>query len=291
MEKPHSIVAVSGGVDSMVLLHMLMAKNDARYVVAHFNHGIRKDSHLDQVLVERVSKDYGLTCEVGYGHLKPDCSEARARQARYKFLHEVQKKYRAKSIITAHHEDDRIETAILNLQRGTGRRGLSSLQSSANIERPLLKTSKAAILGYATKHQLEWREDSTNQDIRYKRNRIRQEIMPMLTVGTPARVEMIKHIDEAEKKSKLINRDVATLSRNIYKKDVLFRSAFCKLPHSLAKEVLIAWLRDFHYTQLSKSQIERLTIFIKTGRSGTQKPLDKHANLQLNAQEVRFVRL
>jgi tRNA(Ile)-lysidine synthase TilS/MesJ len=96
--------------------------------------------------------------------LGPKTSEAKARDARYKFLEEVKAVNKAKAIVTAHHQDDVLETAILNMLRGTGRRGLTSLQNRKNLIRPLLKFSKAAIKNYAKSHKLKWREDSTNEN-------------------------------------------------------------------------------------------------------------------------------
>src|SRR5437764_343012 len=123
------VVAVSGGVDSVALLDMLARSDDLKLVVAHFDHGIRKDSAKDRKFVEDLAKNYDLPFVYEEGHLGSGTSEAVARGARYDFLHRVKKSHGAQAIITAHHQDDVLETAIINLLRGTGRKGLTSLTS------------------------------------------------------------------------------------------------------------------------------------------------------------------
>src|SRR5438445_4950610 len=114
--KPGSYaVAVSGGVDSVVLLDILAKRDDLELAVAHFDHGIREDSVEDRHFVEGLAKNYGLPFIYEEGSLGPKSSEAEAREARYKFLRQAQKKAGAKAIITAHHQDDLLETAILNM--------------------------------------------------------------------------------------------------------------------------------------------------------------------------------
>ena len=102
------IIAVSGGVDSVVLLHMLMAKkpDTITYIVAHFDHGIRDDSHDDAAFVAQLASNSHLTFELGEGSLGSEASEDLARVARYKYLRSIKDKYQAEKIITAHHQDD-----------------------------------------------------------------------------------------------------------------------------------------------------------------------------------------
>src|SRR5665213_799396 len=127
------VVAVSGGVDSISLLHILQAQPGVRLIVAHFDHGIREDSVEDRRLVQNVAREYRLPFVYDAGNLGVDTSEAAARQARYRFLRRVQQASGARAIVTAHHQDDLLETAILNLLRGTGRKGLTALSNRSDM--------------------------------------------------------------------------------------------------------------------------------------------------------------
>ncbi|MDQ5982419.1 MAG: tRNA(Ile)-lysidine synthase [Patescibacteria group bacterium] len=169
------IVAVSGGVDSVALLHMLVHERpDDELIVAHFDHGIRSESAADAAFVMQLADKYGLPFVSQREELGPNASEELARHRRYAFLRSMAKKHHA-TIITAHHADDVVETIAINLTRGTGWRGLAVL-NSGDIERPLLSCMKADLIAYAQRHKLEWREDATNQDTKYLRNDLRQRL-------------------------------------------------------------------------------------------------------------------
>lgn len=164
------VVAVSGGVDSVALLDMMVRANAGQLVVAHFDHGIRDDSHEDVLFVAELAKKHNLPFETRREELGLEASEALARERRYAFLCELADKHSA-TIVTAHHLDDLVETVAINMTRGTGWRGLSVFHS--DIERPLVDIEKSALIAYAQKNGLTWREDSTNEDHKYLRNRIR----------------------------------------------------------------------------------------------------------------------
>lgn len=165
------VVAVSGGVDSVVLLDILSKYSDLDLIVAHFDHGIRKDSNIDAIFVAGLAKKYGLPFETRREELGSDSSENKARIRRYKFLREVATKHNAK-LVTAHHGDDVIETVVINLLRGTGWRGLAVLDS--DVVRLLTGLTKKEIIDYAKQHKLSWHEDSTNAEDKYLRNRVRK---------------------------------------------------------------------------------------------------------------------
>ena len=117
------VVAVSGGVDSMVLLDVVRQMPGVFVVVAHVDHGIRADSHKDRKLVASVCMSHNVQFEYTELHLGPGASEEMARTERYKFLRHIKERYTADAILTAHHSDDLTETALINLIRGTGWRG------------------------------------------------------------------------------------------------------------------------------------------------------------------------
>ncbi len=176
-------MAVSGGVDSVVLLDMLVSKKlptiyhlpstNYQLIVAHFDHGIRDDSQLDVTFVADLAKQYGLPFITKREELGPSASEEKARDRRYEFLRLVAEKHGAK-LVTAHHSDDVIESVAINLSRGTGWRGLAALDS--DVIRPLTNVTKSEIIKYANDNKLTWREDSTNISDTYLRNRIRRKM-------------------------------------------------------------------------------------------------------------------
>lgn len=166
------LVAVSGGVDSVVLLDMLVQENEHELIVAHFDHGIRADSAADARFVEALAGRYGLPFVCTRAELGKSASEEIARRYRYAFLQHQAAKHEA-AIVTAHHADDVVETIVLNIARGTGWRGVAVLDRE-KIIRPLLRLSKQQLREYATERRLEWVEDSTNSDTVYFRNRLRR---------------------------------------------------------------------------------------------------------------------
>lgn len=164
------VVAVSGGVDSMVLLDMLHKLGGHELIVAHFDHGIREDSAHDADFVAKAARRYDLPFFSSREELGAGASEALARDRRYAFLNQLAHQHNAK-IVTAHHLDDLVETVAINMTRGTGWRGLAVFD--ADIVRPLVDIPKSTLLEYAKKHNITWREDSTNANDAYLRNRIR----------------------------------------------------------------------------------------------------------------------
>ena len=283
------ILAVSGGVDSVVLLHLLAkqvtgdrlrvtaketkshnpqsATSNLELVVAHFDHGIRPDASDDEKLVRKLAQQYNLPLEVGYGHLEPGTSEDQARQARYHFLEAARQKNRAKAIITAHHQDDWLETALINLIRGTGWRGLVAIAANPKILRPLLDTSKKDILQYASRQGLKWREDPTNINTNYLRNYIRHKILPKMTVRQ--RSMLIKNIDKVAKNSKELNSLIATISHSIIHNNRVNRLLFSELANEMAREVLVDYFRS-NNVSLSQPTISKLAIQLKTAKPGTR---------------------
>jgi tRNA(Ile)-lysidine synthetase-like protein len=265
------IVAVSGGVDSMVLLDLLSKQENLELVVAHFDHGIRTDSHLDKQLVEEAAQKYGLASETAEGKLGATTSEDTARKARYKFLNDISKKHGAKAVVTAHHQDDLIETALLNMLRGTGRKGLSSLQSSPFLLRPFLAYTKHDIQEYAARNDISWREDSTNADTAYLRNYIRQNLIPKLS-STKKR-NLVKLLDDIKDTNQKLDNEIANYLQS--KDKNLQKNNINQLPHRVAAEIIAFWLRQHDIRDFNKKTIERLLVAAKTLRPGQRVDVNK----------------
>ncbi len=199
--KSRVLVALSGGADSIALLHGLLAlanELDLCVFAAHLNHGIRGDSaDADEAFCKNVCEKWGVTLFAK----KADCPalaleqkrslEEAARAARYAFLEETAKKIGADRVAVAHHRDDQAETVLLNLFRGTGASGLRAMRPlRQNIVRPLLFASKGEILEYVSQNGLPFVQDETNSDKAYARNRLRA-LDPQLRLINPAYAQNI----------------------------------------------------------------------------------------------------
>lgn len=172
------VLAISGGADSMALLDIMAtqaAVRDYHLVVAHFDHAMRADSGADAAFVVSQARAYKLKCVVERATISLG-SEAQARSARYAFLRRTGQKLSAKAIVTAHHADDRTETILLNVARGTGWRGMVPFRGT-QVLRPLSDASRLELRVYLASRQLSWREDPSNLVERNPRNFIRRQLL------------------------------------------------------------------------------------------------------------------
>lgn len=270
------VVAVSGGVDSMVLLDVLRRHPGTKLIVAHFDHGIRPDSAEDRKLVQAAAQKHGLTFVYETASLGPGASEAAAREARYEFLERARRASGAKAIITAHHQDDLLETAIINMLRGSGRRGLTSLKSTDRLVRPMLSHTKERLRDYAQVHAIPWREDPTNTDTKYIRNYVRHNILPKFSAGE--RAQLLILLEQLKETNKELDEHVISLLHVQPALNELNRAWFIQLPHDVSREVVHAWLGRHGARNITKKTIERLVAAMKTGRTGQQIDID-HKNV------------
>jgi tRNA(Ile)-lysidine synthetase-like protein len=273
------VVAVSGGVDSVVLLDLLRMYPGVRVTVAHFDHGIRDDSHLDRAHVEALARRYRVPFVYDKGRLGPGVSEAEARLARYKFLKKVQEMVEADALVTAHHENDVLETAVINLLRGTGRKGLSSLTNGEGIIRPLLDVPKSEIIDYAKRHGLTWREDSTNEDTKYLRNRIRQDVLPSSSLHDRQRLL------EVSRRMRTVNQEIDDILQDKLRGN-LEREWFILLPHTVSREVMAGWLRNHGVRDFDRTTLERLTVAAKTAANGKAIDVVKGHSLHIGHDDL-----
>lgn len=278
------VLAVSGGVDSVVLLDVLRQKPRVELVVGHYDHGMRTDSAEDRQLVQKIAEECHLPFEYEEGTLGAGASEAAGRTARYEFFERMRRKYNAAAIITAHHQDDVLETAILNLLRGTGRKGLTALASTDKFVRPLLKIPKADILVYAKNHQLTWREDSTNSDEKYLRNYIRRKILPRFDEAS--RQQLLSFVEAMRPINDEIDQLLADVLAAQGAQHALDRQWFIGLPHALSKETMAAWLRANDLANFDTRTLERLTIAAKTARPGSSQDVRAGAALRIQTHHI-----
>ena len=193
----HVVCALSGGADSVALLHGLQAWKDSCGITvsaAHFNHCLRgAESDEDEAFVRDLCAQWGVELAVGRGDpkaLSGKSPEEAARELRYAFLRK-----QPGLIATAHHADDQVETVLLNLLRGTGLKGLCGMEPRQDrIIRPLLEVSKEEILAYVQAHGLPYRTDSTNLCDDALRNRLRHHVVPLLQAENPNLTETVSRM-------------------------------------------------------------------------------------------------
>jgi tRNA(Ile)-lysidine synthase len=184
-------VAVSGGADSVVLLRLLheLAQTHGLHLhVLHVNHGLRgAESDGDQEFVEALAKQLGWPCSVTAGAIPPGNIEEEARRIRRRFFFEQMEAHQLGAVALGHTASDQAETILFRFLRGTGTRGLAGLRtySPERLVRPLLGTTRAEIRDWATANGLSWREDASNDDHRFTRNRLRLETIPALRSYNP----------------------------------------------------------------------------------------------------------
>ena len=191
--KKKTLLAVSGGVDSVVMCDLYHAAKFP-FAIAHCNFQLRgEESDGDEQLVKELAKKYGVDVYVQtfetkrYAEEKGISIQLAARELRYNWFEELRKKQNLNLIATAHHLNDNIETILFNLAKGTGIRGLRGIPvRHGNIIRPLLFAAREEIDLYQSEHQLVFREDSSNAEDKYTRNKIRHQIIPLLKEINPS---------------------------------------------------------------------------------------------------------
>jgi tRNA(Ile)-lysidine synthase len=204
-------VAVSGGADSVALLRLLLDVREHLGLVlgvVHFNHKLRgAESEADEQFVRDLAGSYDLEffCDSAdtraHAATRKCGTEAAARELRYGFFQRLIQQQRLSCIATAHSLDDQAETVLLRLLRGAGTRGLAGIypqvtQTGGSIVRPLLEFRRAQLRHYLRRSSQAWREDATNQDVSFARNRVRQEVMPKLHELNPALEQVLSETAE-----------------------------------------------------------------------------------------------
>lgn len=198
------LVAVSGGPDSLALLHILIVLRPQfplELGVAHLHHGLRPEAEEEARFVERQAREWGLPVWVGRADVEQwrrehgGSLEAAARRVRHEFLREVAQQWGARGIALGHTADDRVETLLLNLLRGSGLRGLGALPArSDTLLRPLIECWRWETRAYCQAEGLSPREDVSNWDLRFLRNRLRLEVLPFLERLSPSLKEHLRRL-------------------------------------------------------------------------------------------------
>ena len=269
--------------------HFSGAQFPADFIVVHYDHGIRgKVSAEDAEFVRQRCRSYGVVVQCGCGKLAAVTGEAVARQCRYDFFRRVAEVIARDDklvyLVTAHHQDDLLETIVMNLIRGTGWRGLAPM-NQPQVLRPLLDIAKAELVSYAIEHGLTWREDQTNDSPRYLRNRLRV----LLASWSPADKAKLTRLYERQKHlRRQIERELEHYCARHATRDkqgrlVLRRYDLIMLPADVAMEILRRLTRGW----LTRPQLGQLLLFIKVGKPSKQLSW-KRLNVRLDVRRVYF---
>ncbi|MBO6117150.1 MAG: tRNA lysidine(34) synthetase TilS [Bacteroidales bacterium] len=227
IHKDKILLAVSGGIDSMVMADLFRRLN-CSYAIAHCNFHLRgKESDRDEQFVSDYAAKNNILLfkqefdTFAYMDENKKSLEMSARDLRYDWFKKIIDEHNFTCIATAHHSDDSAETFLINLLRGTGIAGLHGiLPKSGKIIRPMLFTSRRKIVHYAQKHNILYVEDSTNKDNKFTRNKIRNEIVPVLREISPNFDVIIRKDIERLRETEVVFREVIEKT----KKDILIKS-------------------------------------------------------------------
>jgi tRNA(Ile)-lysidine synthase len=269
-------VALSGGVDSVVLLHLLhqlQKRQNFTLKASHVHHGLSKNADKWVKFCEKLCTKLSVPLDVHRIKLPQKKSlgiEGEARQLRYEKLLQSQ----TDLVVLAHHEDDQAETFLLQLMRGAGVKGLSSMayfDATRRLWRPLLNASRIDIESYAKKHKLKWIEDESNQNIDFDRNFIRSKVLPILKNRFNHIIKVISrsssHLAEAQHLlDDLAQMDLKSNLKSINYKHKLQVKTLDKLSNARAKNILRYWLEINHQMMPSKDLLDELLRQVLTAK-------------------------
>ncbi len=258
------LVAVSGGIDSMVLAE-LMQQGGFSFGVAHVNFGLRgADSDADASFVENMALRYGVPFHLtqfdtlAEATSRGESTQVTARQLRYEWFHELQQQHGYVAIATAHHLNDVLETVLLNLTRGTGLAGLRGMPIQSDVAatgprivRPLWFATRTAIDVYAQSHGVQWRNDSSNASDKYSRNQIRHHVVPVLEQINPGLLQTLpRSLSQLRAAEAILQKDLkASFQQCTQVTDegfIINIASLVQFPEPLFR--LGEWLRPYGFT-------------------------------------------
>jgi len=254
-------------MDSIVLSHALKALGH-EVILAHLNHNLRnEESDGDEQFVQKIAKEWGATVITQKIKLpKKGNLEANARTKRYAFLEEVRQQHDADFIAVGHHFDDQIETILMNRERGAGWRGeRGMLVTNKNVIRPMLELTRRQIEAYAQQNELDFRQDSSNADLNFKRNHFRHNIIPTLKKNPDFEASFRQSIQQASEQLRQLEQGAKEWLKSNQKSQCFLKSAFHSCEVDLQMEILIQLLGP---RNLYGKTLHRLIDHIKNGLTG-----------------------
>lgn len=284
------LIGVSGGRDSVVLLHQLVAAGFQHLVVCHLDHALRQESADDARFVAKLAKEYNLESVVGRQDVaararrRRQSIETAGREARYGLFAQTARNRECPRLFLAHHADDQVETFLFNLFRGSAGAGLCGMRPlstqviggvTLHISRPLLGVWREQIDAYATRHHLAYREDASNADLRYTRNRLRRELIPAIEQSLDRDVR--RSIWRA---AEILRAEDDLLAGMIPAHDLPAELDVPELraqPLALQRRLLHAWLKSQELPNIGFAEVEAVRALLDGRTAKTNLPGGWHA--------------
>ncbi len=286
------LVGVSGGMDSICLLHMLCGADNVKVVAVHLNHcwrGVESDA--DEVFVRDFCAQSGV--EFYSEKLSDDCpkTETAARDARYDFFDRCLKRFDADVIFLAHNKNDNVETLVYRLIKGTGIEGLKSIpKRRGKIIRPLLEVTREEIEEYMHEHSLKFREDMTNSDTNYNRNYIRHKILPKFAKVNPNFLNNIENLIEvANNECEILVCALLRAREEVFDGDKMRTEKFLAQIYPIKLKLIYNYLKDdLKFYDLAR--IKRIVDFIIDHAKQEQDPQYRtHKRFSINSKLFLYV--
>jgi len=285
------LIGVSGGRDSVALLHCMVDLSYRKLIICHFDHQLRgRSSQADVRFVEKLAAKYDVDLEIGSADVRAIADnrkmsiETAARETRYSFFAKMAKQRRCPTIFLAHHADDLVETFLINLFRGAGLTGLTAMREISirriddvdlTIVRPLLGVWRDEIDKYVQQHRLKFREDASNKNLAPLRNRLRRRVIPYLekTLGRKIRLSIWRAATIAAEEEVWIGR---MAKPHDAKDQHLSVEKLHDLPTALQRRVIMTWLREQSIPDIGFEVIEGVRSLLDAKIAKINLPKDRH---------------
>lgn len=280
-ENDSIVLALSGGPDSMCLLHLLLeikAKKNLNIICVHINHNTREACQREMEFVQKYMKEKNINFEYFKieEYRKGKFSETEAREKRYQYFKDVVNKYQANYLFTAHHGDDLVETIIMRLLRGSTLKGYAGFKKDSTwdnvrIIRPLINLKKIEIMEYLKQNNIPYVIDESNNTDIYLRNKIRHNILPLLEELEPNYNKKFLNFSEVLLKSNiLIEEEINQTYELIRKKNKILKNEFLKLSLEFQEAILMRHFKDIYrdkINQITEKHIKIAISFIRNPKN------------------------
>lgn len=263
------VLAVSGGVDSMVMLDLFVKYCKKPFKVAYFDHKIRNDTAREIEMIRSVCREKDVTFELGVADIPAMVGnlEANARKMRYEFLESIRPD--DAFVVTAHHQDDQVETVFINFLKGSfvaGLAGLARIDESRHLWRPLVGFSKAELLVYSELNNIQFIEDSTNVDTKYFRNFLRGEIIPVLTEKLGSMSVIARNADFYSELGRYLDQQIEVFFESKFINGKIERKFIKELPSFLRFKLYQKLAHEYDLSVADFLELDEVVIHGVTGK-------------------------